>query len=327
VTDTLPPNDDSPGGTRVTFTLDAPGERLDRALAAERPELSRVQWQRLIRDGLLLVDDQPVRASFRLNGGEQIAATIPALVESDVLAEAIPLDVRYEDADIIVLNKPAGMVVHPSLGHDSGTLVNALLAHCPDLAGVGGERRPGIVHRLDKDTSGLIIAAKHDAALWHLQRQFKQRTVSKRYIALVHGHIQPPEALIDAPIGRDPKHRKRMGVIPDGSRSGRGQPFTRPAQTRYKATAYYTGPYTLLDCRPHTGRKHQIRVHLAYIDYPIVGDTVYGRRKDRAGLARHFLHAAELTFERPSDNTEITITAELPPDLAAFLDALTPLGS
>jgi 23S rRNA pseudouridine1911/1915/1917 synthase len=298
VTDTLPPTDDLPGGTRVTFTLDAPGERLDRALAAERPELSRVQWQRLIRDGLLLVDDQPVRASFRLNGGEQIAATIPAVVESDVLAEAIPLDVRYEDADIIVLNKPAGMVVHPSLGHDSGTLVNALLAHCPDLA-----------------------------ALWHLQRQFKQRTVSKRYIALVHGHIQPPEALIDAPIGRDPKHRKRMGVIPDGSRSGRGQPFTRPAQTRYKAAAYYTGPYTLLDCRPHTGRKHQIRVHLAYIGYPIVGDTVYGRRKDRAGLARHFLHAAELTFERPSDNAEITITAELPPDLAAFLDDLTPLGS
>ncbi|MEZ4518810.1 MAG: RluA family pseudouridine synthase [Chloroflexota bacterium] len=211
------------------------------------------------------------------------------------------------------------------MGHDSGTLVNALLAHCPDLAGVGGERRPGIVHRLDKDTSGIIIAAKHDRALWYLQRQFKQRTIAKRYIALVHGHIQPPEALIDAPIGRDPKHRKRMAVVTGKQKVGRGGPFTRPAQTRYSAHTYYDGPFTLLDCRPHTGRKHQIRVHLAYINYPIVGDTVYGRRKDRANLDRHFLHAAELTFRRPSDGQEITVTAELPPDLQSFLDSLTPL--
>lgn len=309
---------------RLSFHLAAPGERLDRALADGRPELSRVQWQRLIREGLLLVDGQGARASYRLSGGELIEATIPAVVESDVLAEAIRLDVRYEDADIIVINKPAGMVVHPSFGHDSGTLVNALLAHCPDLAGVGGERRPGIVHRLDKDTSGLIIAAKHDQALWEMQRQFKERTIAKRYVALVHGHIQPPQALIDAPIGRDPKHRKRMAVVLPGSRAGHGEPYTRPAQTRYQARTYYDGPFTLLDCRPHTGRKHQIRVHLAYLNYPIVGDTTYGRRRDHAVPDRHFLHAAELTFQRPSDSVELTIEAELPPDLQTYLDSLTP---
>lgn len=302
-----------------------PGERLDRALAEARPELSRVQWQRLIREGLVLVDGQPTRASYRLGGNETIAATIPAVVESDVRPEAITLDIRYEDADIVVINKPAGMVVHPSPGHEEGTLVNALLAHCPDLAGVGGERRPGIIHRLDKETSGLIVAAKHDQALWAMQEQFKARTISKRYVGLVHGHVQPPEALIDAPIGRDPKHRKRMAVIPSGRSSAGGQPFTRPAQTRYKVRNYYDGPYTLLDLRPHTGRKHQIRVHMAYINHPIVGDTLYGRRKDQTRLAagpldRHFLHAAELTFRRPSDDREMTLEAELPTDLLAFLD-------
>lgn len=300
---------------RVELTLDAIDERLDRALTAAVPELSRMQWQRLIREGLVTVDGVRARPSYRIQGGEQLVALVPEVVEASVAAEDIPLDVRYEDNDLIVVNKPAGMVVHPSLGHDGGTLVNALLAHCPDLGGVGGERRPGIVHRLDKDTSGLIVAAKHDQALWYLQNQFKQRTVAKLYLALVNGNLQPPEALIDAPIGRDPRHRQKMAVVT----TPRGD--ARPAQTAYRALHYYAD-YTQVECRPRTGRKHQIRVHLAYIGFPVVGDRIYGRRKDPLGLERHFLHAAELTFRRPSDDAELHITSELPEELQTTLDRL-----
>jgi 23S rRNA pseudouridine1911/1915/1917 synthase len=301
---------------QVELTLEAVGERLDRALTEALPALSRMQWQRLIREGLVTVDGERARASYRIQGGERLLATVPEVVEAEVAPEAIPLDIRYEDSDLIVVNKPPGMVVHPSLGHPGGTLVNALLAHCPDLGGVGGERRPGIVHRLDKDTSGLIIAAKHDHALWHLQNQFKQRTVAKVYLALVNGALQPPEALIDAPIGRDPRHRQRMAVVTNG----RGD--ARPAQTLYRALGYYQA-YTLVECRPRTGRKHQIRVHLAYIGFPIAGDALYGRRKDPLGLKRQFLHAASLTFRRPSDEQELQIEAELPEALQAVLGSLT----
>jgi len=301
---------------RIELTLDAIDERLDRALTAAVPEMSRMQWQRLIREGLVTVDGERARPSYRIQGGETLVALVPEVVEASVAAEDIPLDVRYEDGDLIVVNKPAGMVVHPSLGHDGGTLVNALLAHCPDLGGVGGERRPGIVHRLDKDTSGLIIAAKHDQALWYLQNQFKQRTVVKRYLALVNGALQPPEALIDAPIGRDPRSRQKMAVVA----TTRGD--ARPAQTAYRALTYYND-YTYVECRPHTGRKHQIRVHLAYIGFPVVGDHTYGRRKDPLGLKRHFLHAAEITFRRPADDAELHITSELPAELQAVLDGLT----
>jgi len=300
---------------RIELTLDAIDERLDRALTAAVPELSRMQWQRLIREGLVTVDGERARPSYRIQGGETLVALVPEVVEASVQPEDIALDVRYEDSDLIVVNKPAGMVVHPSLGHDGGTLVNALLAHCPDLGGVGGERRPGIVHRLDKDTSGLIIAAKHDQALWYLQNQFKQRTVAKRYLALVNGALQPPEALIDAPIGRDPRSRQKMAVVADG----RGD--ARPAQTAYRALTYLRD-YTSVECRPRTGRKHQIRVHLAYLGFPIVGDHIYGRRKDPLGLKRHFLHAAELTFRRPADDAELHIISELPAELQAALDSL-----
>jgi 23S rRNA pseudouridine1911/1915/1917 synthase len=305
---------------QVVLTLEDIGERLDRALTAAVPELSRMQWQRLIREGLVTVDGERARPSYRIVGGEQLVATVPNVVEASVQAEDIPLDVRYEDRDLIVINKPAGMVVHPSLGHEGGTLVNALLAHCPDLEGVGGERRPGIVHRLDKDTSGLIVAAKHDHALWYLQNQFKQRTIVKVYLALVSGSLQPPEAIIDAPIGRDPRHRQKMAVVT----TTRGD--ARPAQTAYRALTYYgtgTEGYTYAECRPHTGRKHQIRVHLTYVGFPVVGDPLYGRRKDPLALSRHFLHAAELTFRRPSDDEELHITAELPDDLQAALARLS----
>jgi 23S rRNA pseudouridine1911/1915/1917 synthase len=297
------------------MTLTSTAERLDRYLAEVMPELSRMQWQRLIREGNVTVDGERIKSSYRIVGGERLVADIPEVVEVEIAAEAIALDVRYEDSDLIVVNKPPGMVVHPSLGHSGGTLVNALLAHCPDLEGVGGERRPGIVHRLDKDTSGLIIAAKHDQALWFLQNQFKQRTVAKTYLALVEGSLQPPEVIIDAPIGRDPRHRKKMAVVFPNSGDA------RPAQTAIKALDYFAG-YTLAECRPRTGRKHQIRVHLAHLGYPIAGDRVYGRRKNHSGLERHFLHAAELSFRRPSDSEEIQVSAELPDDLAGFLSQL-----
>lgn len=305
-------------GRLIRLTLDAEGERLDRALTAAYPELSRVQWQRLIQSGQVTLNGRPLKASMRLAGGEAIEAFLPEVVDSSLDAEAIPLDIRYEDEDIIVVNKPAGMVVHPSFGHESGTLVNALLAHCPDLAGVGGERRPGIVHRLDKDTSGLIVAAKSDAALRAMQSQFKARTVSKRYLALVHGQFTPPAVLLDAPIGRDPRHRKKMAVVLDGGASANQ---ARPSQTRFRVLTYYP-QYTYIECLPRTGRKHQIRVHAAYLGYPLVGDTMYGRQKNEFGLRRHFLHATELAFKRPSDGELLTIEAELPAELGAILDDL-----
>lgn len=303
---------------QVTLHLDAPGQRLDRALADAWPEISRMQWQRLIKDGLVSVDGQPLlKPSFKLEGGEEVQALVPPVVESDLQPEDIPLDIRYEDDDMLIVNKPAGMVVHPGSGHDSGTLVNAVLAHCPDLPGIGDTKRPGIVHRLDKYTSGLLVIAKNNHAMQMLQSQFRARSVDKKYIALVHGQIQPPAALIDAPIGRDPLKRKQMSVIVPGSPRARSA-RSRSAQTQYRTLTVYSD-YTLLECTLLTGRTHQIRVHLAYIGYPIVGDTIYGRRKQPLLRGRHFLHAVELTLQRPSDGQPVTITAELPPELQSVL--------
>ncbi len=296
------------------------GERLDKALTEAMPELSRMQWQRLIKEQRVLVDGHNARPSQRLSGDEQVVADIPEAVESDLTPEPIPLDIRYEDGDILVVNKPAGMVVHPGTGHDGGTLVNALLAHCPDLSGIGNTKRPGIVHRLDKNTSGLLVVAKNDLAQRMLQEQFKKRTVYKKYLALVNGQIQPPEALIDAPIGRDPRQRKKMSVIVPGTPRADSS-RARTAQTRYRTLTLYED-YSFVQCVLHTGRTHQIRVHMAYAGYPIVGDTVYGRRKQRLHLKRYFLHAAELSLRRPSDEKELTFSAELPEELQAILDQL-----
>lgn len=303
----------------ITVTLDTIGARLDRALAEALPDLSRTQVQKLIKEGEVQLNGQPVKSSLRLEQSETLLVTLPELVVIELKPEAIPLDIRYEDADIILVNKPAGMVVHPAIGHETGTLVHAILSHCPDLPGIGGEKRPGIVHRLDKDTSGLMLVAKSDKALRYLQKQFKERTVSKTYLALVEGDIQPPAAFIDAPIGRDPRQRKKMAVI-------RSQSFTsRPAQTSYQLLTSY-GDYSLVECHPHTGRTHQIRVHLAFVGYPLVGDTVYGRRKQTLPLNRHFLHAAALSFLRPSDHELLSFEAELPPELQAILDQLERTG-
>jgi 23S rRNA pseudouridine1911/1915/1917 synthase len=304
------------GQQQVHLTLDAPGERLDKALGDALPQLSRVQWQRLLKEERVLLDGQLVtKASLRLVGGEQVVATLAEPVETDIIPDDIPLDIRYEDDDILVVNKPAGMVVHLGTGHVRGTLVNAVLAHCPDVLGVGGEVRPGIVHRLDKETSGLIVVAKHDVALRVMQAQFQARDVKKVYLALVEGRIRPPQAVIDAPIGRHVGHRKRMQVVVDPARE------SRPAQTTYYTQTVYEH-HTLVACHPLTGRTHQIRVHMAYLGFPIVGDKVYGRRKQKLGLNRQFLHAAQLTFKRPFDNQLLTLTAELPSELQAILDKL-----
>jgi 23S rRNA pseudouridine1911/1915/1917 synthase len=309
------------GGQRRILIQKSSGERLDKVLANEFTELSRSQCQRLISDGMVTVDGKRAKASLRLRGGERVEVIIPEITETEILAQQIPLDIRYEDRDIVIVNKPAGMVVHPSPGHESGTLVNALLAHSSDIAGIGGEKRPGIVHRLDKETSGLVVVAKNDHSLRHLQEQFKQREVKKLYLALVEGSITQQEMRIEAPIGRDPRARKRMAVIPPGS-SAR----SREAETYVSVIERYSVPekgiYTLVSCRPVTGRTHQIRVHLTYAGYPIVGDKVYGHRKQRILTGRHFLHAAKLSIRHPSDGSDLSVQAPLPQELQDALEAL-----
>jgi 23S rRNA pseudouridine1911/1915/1917 synthase len=304
------------GSLTYTFTPDQSGERLDKLLADLFPEQSRAQWQRHIKEGTVRLNGRSVKASYRIEGDEQLTANLLPIQETDLQAEAIPLDIRYEDEDMIVVNKAAGMVVHPAAGHDRGTLVNAILAHCPDIEGISGERRPGIVHRLDKETSGLMVVAKNERALRHLQNQFRRRTVHKQYMALVEGQIQPSEALVDAPIGRDPRQRKRMAVIPPNSSA-----TAREAQTHYRAQQYFD-EYTLVACQPHTGRTHQIRVHMAFIGFPLVGDKVYGRRRQALPLKRHFLHAAELGLKRPSDDQPLLLHAELPEDLRQIIELI-----
>jgi 23S rRNA pseudouridine1911/1915/1917 synthase len=231
--------------------------------------------------------------------------------EPTVRPESLPLDIVYEDEYLLVVNKPAGMVVHPAARIVSGTLVNALLAHCPQVADVGGPDRAGIVHRLDRETSGLIVVAKNSETHAALQRQFKRRLVRKTYVALVEGQVQPREGIIEVPIGRDPKDRTRMAV----SRTG------RPAVTQYRVVEVFP-QYTLLEVRPHTGRTHQIRVHLAWLGYPVVGDRVYGRRRQTLLPDRHFLHARELAFTHPVTGEKLVLSAPLPPELTALLNQL-----
>jgi len=285
------------------------GERLDRVLADRFPDLSRAQLQRLIRSGAITVNDTVVRPACRLAPGDLITVTFPE--EPTVRPEPFPLDIVYEDEHLLVVNKPAGMVVHPAARMVSGTLVNALLAHCPQVADVGGPDRAGIVHRLDRETSGLIVVAKNPEAHAALQRQFKRRLVRKTYVALVEGQVQPREGIIEVPIGRDPKDRTRMAV----SRTG------RPAVTQYRVVEVFP-QYTLLEVRPHTGRTHQIRVHLAWLGYPVVGDRVYGRRRQTLMPDRHFLHARDLAFTHPVTGEKLVLSAPLPPELTALLNQL-----
>lgn len=289
------------------------GRRIDKFLAAEIPDRSRAHLQKLIKDGQITVLGTTVKPSYQLTVGDIVVARVPREAEAELVPEPMPLDVIYEDDDVVAINKPAGMVVHPAPGHQAGTLVNALLAHFPELAGLAdGEessaRWPGIVHRLDKQTSGLILVAKHETARRFLQRQFKQRKVEKTYVALVEGQLQPSHGIIDAPIGRDPRRRQRMAVRHRGG---------RPAQTVYHLIKYLND-CSLLSVQPITGRTHQIRVHFAAIDHPVVGDHVYGYRRRRPGVRRQFLHARKLALTLPSGETR-EFVAPLPADLRQTL--------
>lgn len=297
----------------MILTADRSGERIDAALARLAPELSRSAAQRLLENGLVRRNGVAAAKSDRLNAGDILEFEPPAPKEISAQAEDIPLDVVYEDSDVIVVNKPKGLVVHPAAGHWDGTLVNALLHHCGDsLSGIGGELRPGIVHRIDKDTSGLLIVAKNDFAHQALSAQLKDHTLARTYECIVCGNIREDRGTIDAPIGRSPADRKKMCVTRSGGRE---------AVTHWEVIARYTG-YTHLRCRLETGRTHQIRVHLAWRSHPIVGDTVYGHKKPELGLDSQCLHARELTFVHPRTGERITVQCPLPDWFQAALDRL-----
>jgi len=302
--------DESDGFVKLFPTRDNLGTRLDRYVADQLPDLSRGTVQGLIESGRVRVDGQQRKPKFRMTPGEVVSVEIPPPRIDEILPDPIPLAIVYEDADVIVVDKPAGMVVHPAPGHSRGTLANALLAHVPGIS-VGGSQRPGIVHRLDKDTSGLIVAAKTDRGRTALVTQWESRSVQKTYLALVSGSLGDEEAIIDAPIGRDPKNRQRMAAV----RSG------RPAVTHFHVVERFLNT-TLLEVSIETGRTHQIRVHLAFIGHPIVGDQLYGRaRLTDPQLKRQFLHASALGFRLPGGEA-LRFEAPLPRDLQAVLEEL-----
>jgi 23S rRNA pseudouridine1911/1915/1917 synthase len=291
---------------KLQFTVARAGIRLDRYIAEECPELSRSYIQKLAEEGHITVNGAEVKRSSSLDIGDKVSIIIPPSVPPSLLAEEIPLNIVYEDDDLLVVDKPAGLTVHPAPGHPSHTLVNAILAHYPHLSGVGSPGRPGIVHRLDKNTSGLIVVAKNDAAQQNISAQIKARSVTKRYLVLVAGHLSPDRGIIEAPIGRDPGNRKRMAVVSGG----------REARTQYRVIKYMDN-CTLLEVSPETGRTHQIRVHLAAIGYPVVGDEIYGTRSPI--LRRQFLHAHHLGFRLPSTGEQVELSSELPSDLEEAL--------
>jgi 23S rRNA pseudouridine1911/1915/1917 synthase len=303
------------------------GQRLDRWLAAQLADHSRSEIQRWIESGLVTVGGKPGKASYKLELADTIQVELPAASSPTTLQPAaLPLPILYEDEDLLVIDKPAGMVVHPAPGHSGDTLVNALLHHLPTLTGVGGEQRPGIVHRLDKETSGLIVVAKHDQAHRALQAQFKERTVFKEYLALVEGYVEPAQGRINAPIGRHPTDRLRQAILPPDPFTGEAR--GRTAITDYRVIGYYTASardpagranFSLISAVIHTGRTHQIRVHFAWRKHPVVGDTLYGYRRQRLSVPRQFLHAHRLRFRLPSSGAEREFVAPLSEDLQAVL--------
>jgi 23S rRNA pseudouridine1911/1915/1917 synthase len=280
------------------------GVRLDALLPELLPGCSRSAAARLIAGGRVTKGGAPVSKSYRVSRGDVFDVELPEPEAAEPEAQDIPLDVAFEDGDVIVVNKPRGMVVHPSPGHRDGTLVNALLGHCGgSLSGIGGVRRPGIVHRIDKDTSGLIIAAKNDAAHLALSRQLRNRTIKRVYETVVHGVVKDDFGAVDAPIGRHPSDRKRQSVTRGGS--------SRAAVTHYEVVERYAR-HTHLRCRLETGRTHQIRVHMAYIGRPVLGDLTYGHRRPELGLSGQCLHARELCFYHPATDEPVALTTELP---------------
>ncbi len=288
------------------FVADKSGTRLDKFVVEKCPELSRTHAQKLIGEGYIMVNGHVAKASLKLNAGDRVDIVIPPTPPSPLEPEAIPLNIIYEDDDLLVVDKPAGLAVHPAPGHPAHTLVNAILSHFPHLADISDSLRPGVVHRLDKDTSGVMLVAKNRAAQANLISQFRARSIMKAYLVLVKGRLTPERGIIEAAVGRDPSNRKRMAVVTLG----------REARTEYQVIKY-TGNYTLLEVMPETGRTHQIRVHLSAIGYPVVGDPVYGVRSPH--LSRQFLHACRLGFKLPSTGEYVEFKSELPPDLEQAL--------
>ncbi|MCL0091290.1 RluA family pseudouridine synthase [Dehalococcoidales bacterium] len=288
------------------FLVDKQGARLDKYVSEKCPQLSRTYAQKLIGDGYITVNDRVAKASVKLNIGDKVNIILPQATPSPLSPEAIPLNIIYEDDDLLVIDKPAGLTIHPAPGHPAHTLINAILFYFPHLAESSDSLRPGIVHRLDKDTSGVMLVAKNSLAQAKLINQFKARSVVKAYLVLVKGRLTPENGIIDAPIGRDPSNRKRMAVVSVG----------REARTQYHVVKYI-GDYTLLEVRPETGRTHQIRVHLSAIGHPVVGDTVYGVKS--AYISRQFIHACRLGFHLPSSGEYVEFKSELAPDLEQAL--------
>jgi len=299
----------------VIVTAEESGERVDALLARHLEGFSRSAVQRLLENGAVLLAEKAVKKNYAVNAGDTFFVTLPELAEVELVPQDIPLDVVYEDADVIVVNKPRGLVVHPAPGHPDGTLVNALLYHCGDtLSGVGGEKRPGIVHRIDKDTSGLIIAAKNDAAHLALSSQLSDHSLCREYEAVVRGRLREDSGTVDAPIGRHPTDRKRMAVTQKASRN---------AVTHWDVIARYGG-YTHIRCRLETGRTHQIRVHMAHIGHPLLGDFTYGAPSPDKGLEGQCLHARRLRFVHPTSGELVELETPLP---EYFLEVLKRLGN
>ena len=297
----------------IFVTEEASGDRVDKFLSEQCEEYSRSFLQKLMKSGGVFADGRPVKASYRVSEGDRLTFEVPEAVEPEILAENIPLDILYEDRDVILVNKPKGMVVHPAAGHYTGTLVNALMYHCrEDLSGINGVLRPGIVHRIDMDTTGVLIACKNDQAHNSIAAQLKEHSITRRYQAIVHGVVKEDEGVVDAPIGRHPQDRKKMCINHQNGKS---------AVTHYRVLGRYQG-YTHVQCRLETGRTHQIRVHLASIGHPLLGDVVYGAKKPVPGLAGQCLHARRLSFVHPRTGARVTVECPLP---AYFTQVLTKL--
>lgn len=294
-----------------TVTEEVQGERIDKALASMQQDWSRTQIQGFVQDGLVVVNGQAIKQKYKVQTGDVITVTPPEPEPLEIKAEDLNLEIVYEDSDVLVVNKPKGMVVHPAPGHTTGTLVNGLMYHCKDLSGINGVMRPGIVHRIDKDTSGLLMVAKNDKAHESLVQQLVDKTVTRRYTALVHGHIPHDKGTIDAPIGRDQKDRQKMGVVDNG----------KHAVTHFQVIGRFGVDYTLIECRLETGRTHQIRVHMNYIGYPLVGDPKYGPKKT-IDFGGQVLHAGILGFVHPSTNEYLEFEAPLPEDYQQLLEEL-----
>ncbi len=289
-------------------------QRLDKFIASRLPEFSRSRLQNLIQDGLVTINGQTaIKNGQIILSGDHIEVSIPPAAPVGLQPEAIQLDIVFENDDLIIINKPAGMVVHPSAGHESGTLVHAVLAHAPQIEGIGGEIRPGVVHRLDKDTSGLIVVAKNDRSMRWLQDQFKRRKVDKTYLALLDGKPPTPVGRVEVPVGRDPSHRKKMAVLP----AGKG----RDAISEYTTVKSFKH-HTLVQVKILTGRTHQIRLHMAFIKCPLVGDRLYGHRHSSLPIERQFLHAFRLCITLPGEKEPRTFEAGLPEDLQQVLSDL-----